>query len=73
MGYEYARTFGRNIKDQMDEQNIELYELANYMDFNMAETMKLLEGKLMLSLQEMNKIAEFLGVDIIELGKNRIR
>lgn len=73
MSYQYARVFGKNIKDQMDKQNIELYELSNYMGFNMDQTMKLLNGKLMLSLHEMDKIADFLGVNIIELGKNRIR
>lgn len=73
MSYQYARVFGKNIKDQMDKQNIELYELSNYMGFNMDQTIKLLDWRLMLSLQEMDKIASFLGVDIMELGKNRIR
>lgn len=73
MGNTYARIFGRNIQHEMDKQNIELYELANYMDFNMTEVMQLLDGRLMLSLQEMNKIANFLGVDIMDLGKNKLQ
>lgn len=73
MSTDYAKIFGRNIQHEMDKQNIELYELANHMDFNMTETMQLLDGRLMLSIPEMNKIANFLGVDIKELGKNKIR
>lgn len=72
MSTDYAKIFGRNIQYQMDKQNIELYELANFMNFNMTETMQLLDGRLMLSIPEMNKIADFLGVDIKELGKNKI-
>jgi len=73
MSTDYAKIFGRNIQHEMDKQNIELYELANYMDFNTTETMQLLDGRLMLSIPEMNKIADFLGVDVKNLGKNKLR
>lgn len=73
MSTDYAKIFGRNIQHEMDKQNIELYELANHMDFNMTEIMQLLDGRLMLSLQEMDKIANFLGVDVKNLGKHKLR
>ena len=73
MGYEYARIFGRNINQQLNNQGIDIGEFADYMGFKFEDVMLLLDGRLKLSLQEMNKIAEFLGVNVMELGKNKVR
>ena len=43
------------------------------MGYNFTEVMQLFDGRLAISIHEMNKIANYLGVDVMDLGKNKIR
>ena len=69
MGYKYARIFGRNINDRLNAKDILLDEFAEYMGYTMTEVTRLIDGNLLVTINDMNKIADFLGVKISELGK----
>ena len=73
MSYDYAKIIGNNINKQLNNQGIQLDEFASYMGYNFTEVMQLFNGKLEISIHEMNKIADYLGVDVMELGKSKIR
>ena len=73
MSYDYARIIGNNINNQLNNQGIQLDEFASYMGYNFTEVMQLFEGRLAISIHEMNKIADYLGIDVMDLGKNKIR
>lgn len=69
MGRDYARIFGNNVYEQLNSKNILLDDFANYMGYTLTETMQLVDGNLMVSIQDMNKIANYLNINIVELSR----
>ena len=70
---DYTRMVGRNIQLIMKEKNIEKNEMANRLHYSYAEICRLLEGKLLLLPQQMKEIANLLGVQTLDLKRERSR